>query len=97
MDRRDAEMSEAIERAAKAIEDDLCGIYSDAHLIQIARAALATTRDPTPAMIAAGAKRIPGSSQRECAEAVWRVMWDAMMGKVHSTPRVPVGKPGTHR
>lgn len=71
-----------IERAAMAIRDAYSQELEDeGEWIQLygqqARAALAETRNPTPAMIEAGLHQIRDS--KAGVRAVWRAMHDAMM------------------
>ena len=73
-------MTTAIDRAAKAISETTIVTADGQSCPQnTARAALASIREPTSEMIIAGAKKIPGNCQTECAARVWLAMYEAMM------------------
>lgn len=74
-------MSEIIDRAAKAMQESRAWpvVFKAGAAEELARAALASTREPTPEMISAGAKKVRGGSSRDCAAAVWRAMHDVIM------------------
>jgi hypothetical protein len=80
-------MTTAIDRAAKAIEaadeDELLPPFVMGIQQKLARAALATTREPTPEMIAAWAKEMSlcSSSRSYCAAQTWHAMHDVMMAE----------------
>jgi hypothetical protein len=77
-------MTTAIDRAAKAIYAALPKGGSR----DIARAVLATTREPTSEMIDAGLKqmRTPGlTTTADYVVATWRAMHDAMMAEEKET------------
>jgi hypothetical protein len=71
-------MTAPIERAIQA----LGVVIDEASYLELQdgiRAALIAIREPSDAMIEAGAKKIPGSEARTCAAMCWRAMWDAMV------------------
>ena len=70
-----------IKRAAKAIARSARSGPYGAEYEQMARAALAGTRNPTPAMIEAGVRkmRCGDGILYERAVVVWQAMHDAMM------------------
>ena len=71
-------MTEPLARAINAIGEHIDDV-GFLELENAATAALCAVRNPSTAMIDAGAARIPGSDPRAAAERVWRAMHKAMM------------------
>lgn len=67
-------MSEMVDRVAKAIDRNLPGANPDAYLAQIARAAIAATREPPEDVLLAGIKTSSGGVL--CS---WQSMIDEML------------------
>lgn len=58
----------------------------------MARKSLSTIREPSQAMIDAGAKKVRGGSATDCAAATWRAMVDEMLRQPEERPQ-PVAPP----
>lgn len=72
-------MTEPLARAASAIGDTLNNGATRDVLDNAALAAICAIRDPSEAMILAGASHIPGSEGRRCFVRAWRAAVSAML------------------
>jgi len=73
------EMLARVVRVIVATDHTYEGMLTKDDAANIATAVVASMRVPTPAMMAAGAKKVKGGTPGDCAAAAWRAMIDEIL------------------
>jgi hypothetical protein len=65
------------------------GTYHPGHFDQAVRRCLISMREPSHAMIIAGAKKVRGGTGADCAAACWRAMVDVILQEAQPLAQEP--------